>query len=84
MDALIAFTFGRPYTSSAVGLVIWHTDHPLRLPIFRPLLLLPSSASQAGDVLWFHFSGHGTQRATKDVVNEPDGLDEAVVPLDFE
>jgi hypothetical protein len=37
--------------------------------------------SQAGDVLWFHFSGHGEQ--VKDGSgDEADGKDEALVPID--
>ena len=36
----------------------------------------------AGDHVFFHYSGHGAQAKTIDPVNEPDGLDETIVPAD--
>lgn len=41
------------------------------------------SITEPGDVLFFHFSGHGTQVPTDDVADEQDGLDEAIVPTDM-
>lgn len=41
------------------------------------------SQSQHGDVLVFHYSGHGTQVRDTDG-DEEDGTDEALVPVDFE
>ena len=41
------------------------------------------SQSQSGDVLVFHYSGHGTQVRDTDG-DEEDGTDEALVPVDFE
>lgn len=38
---------------------------------------------QPGDVLWFHFSGHGVQEFDKPS-NERDGVDEAIQPLDYQ
>ena len=35
-----------------------------------------------GDHVFFHYSGHGAQAKTIDPVNEPDGLDETIVPAD--
>ena len=40
------------------------------------------SLTAPGDVLFFHFSGHGTQIPTDDS-EETDGLDEAIVPTDM-
>lgn len=41
--------------------------------------------AKAGDVLFFHYSGHGSQLANKDYTtdNEPDGLDEIICPVDL-
>lgn len=41
---------------------------------------------QAGDTAFFHFSGHGTQCPVTDYENnqEPDGLDEVIVPVDMD
>lgn len=41
------------------------------------------SITKPDDVLFFHFSGHGTQVPTDDVADEKDGLDEAIVPTDM-
>jgi len=38
---------------------------------------------RAGDRCLFHYSGHGTQVATRDFQGEVDGLDEAICPVDF-
>lgn len=35
-----------------------------------------------GDHVFFHYSGHGAQAKTIDPENEPDGLDETIVPAD--
>lgn len=37
-----------------------------------------------GDRLYFHYSGHGVQLPTLDPDGEPDGLDEAICPVDFD
>lgn len=40
--------------------------------------------ARPGDVLFFHFSGHGTQIIDdSDPDHEPDGLDEVICPVDF-
>lgn len=41
--------------------------------------------AQPGDVLYFHYSGHGTQMPVLDynTMDEPDGLDECIVPVDM-
>eukprot|EP01054_Gregarina_sp_Poly1_P010875 Gregarina_sp_Poly_1__10874@NODE_847_length_5991_cov_96_588623_g612_i0_p1_GENE_NODE_847_length_5991_cov_96_588623_g612_i0NODE_847_length_5991_cov_96_588623_g612_i0_p1_ORF_typecomplete_len641_score86_79Peptidase_C14/PF00656_22/1_6e56Peptidase_C13/PF01650_18/3_6e05Raptor_N/PF14538_6/2_5e03Raptor_N/PF14538_6/0_0027_NODE_847_length_5991_cov_96_588623_g612_i024994421 len=41
--------------------------------------------AQAGDVLFFHYSGHGGQTpATDGMEYEVDGLDETIMPVDFQ
>lgn len=43
------------------------------------------AGAQPGDVLLFHYSGHGSQiRDTADVDVEPDGLDEIICPVDLD
>lgn len=42
-----------------------------------------AAASAPGDRILFHYSGHGTQVASQDP-GEPDGLDEALCPYDFD
>lgn len=41
------------------------------------------TGARKGDMLFFQYSGHGTQLATRDEIGEVDGMDEAVVPFDF-
>lgn len=41
--------------------------------------------ARPGDVLFFHFSGHGTQMINeRNDDHEPDGLDEVICPVDFD
>jgi hypothetical protein len=56
-------------------------DWPTKRNIMAGIEWLTSGA-KAGDQLWFHFSGHGTQVADK-TGDEGDGKDEAMVPCDF-
>lgn len=43
------------------------------------------SGCRPGDVLLFHYSGHGSQiRDTSDTDYEPDGLDEIICPIDLD
>lgn len=42
------------------------------------------SELKSGDRLLFHFSGHGTQVATRNKDQEIDGLDEVICPVDFD
>jgi hypothetical protein len=41
--------------------------------------------AQPGDVLYFHYSGHGAQMPIMDYnkMDEPDGMDEVIVPIDM-
>lgn len=39
--------------------------------------------AKAGDRLYFHYSGHGAQMATRDHAGELDGLDEVICPPEF-
>ncbi|MEI2673435.1 MAG: caspase family protein [Chitinophagaceae bacterium] len=42
------------------------------------------TGARKGDRLFFQYSGHGTQLATRDNIGEVDGLDEAIVPYNFD
>lgn len=42
------------------------------------------AAARPGDRLFFHYSGHGVQVATRTPWGEVDGLDEAICPVDFD
>jgi metacaspase-1 len=40
--------------------------------------------AKTGDRLFFHYSGHGAQKATRNPKAEVDGLDEVICPVDFD
>jgi len=42
------------------------------------------NSSEPGDLLFFHFSGHGTQMYSLNKDDEPDGLDECICPVDID
>ena len=42
-----------------------------------------AAKAQAGDFIYLHFSGHGTQAPALDVATEIDGLDEMFLPMDI-
>lgn len=54
---------------------------PTKQNILRYISVCVSN-TKAGDTLFFHYSGHGTQVPDKDG-DEDDGMDEAIVPLDY-
>ncbi|KAJ3008255.1 Ca(2+)-dependent cysteine protease [Thoreauomyces humboldtii] len=54
---------------------------PLRRNIEQAMQWLVNGA-QAGDSLFFHFSGHGSQQKDEDG-DESDGVDETICPSDF-
>ena len=43
-----------------------------------------TKGAQSGDVLFVHYSGHGTQITAEMTSGEIDGKDEAIVPVDYE
>jgi hypothetical protein len=57
-------------------------DCPTRSNIITAMKSLVAGAV-AGDTLWVHYSGHGTQLPSKDKW-EKDGLDECICPVDFD
>ena len=70
------------------GLVVLTDDRdspgelqPTKANIMRGFQWLLAGAKQ-GDVLFFHFSGHGAQQADMSG-HEEDGMDETIVPVDF-
>lgn len=58
-------------------------DRATTAAIFERLNWLVDGAV-SGDRLFFHYSGHGTQMATRDHQGEVDGLDEVICPFDFD
>eukprot|EP01055_Gregarina_sp_Pseudo9_P000145 Gregarina_sp_Pseudo_9__144@NODE_109_length_4207_cov_15_727207_g101_i0_p2_GENE_NODE_109_length_4207_cov_15_727207_g101_i0NODE_109_length_4207_cov_15_727207_g101_i0_p2_ORF_typecomplete_len538_score84_16Peptidase_C14/PF00656_22/7_5e56Raptor_N/PF14538_6/0_00038CUE/PF02845_16/0_034Peptidase_C13/PF01650_18/0_073UBA/PF00627_31/0_18HOIPUBA/PF16678_5/0_17DUF982/PF06169_12/4_6e03DUF982/PF06169_12/0_79_NODE_109_length_4207_cov_15_727207_g101_i025274140 len=61
--------------------------NPIYLPTKRNILAAMKwliKDAQTGDVLFFHYSGHGSQKPSPDGrAYESDGLDESICPLDF-
>jgi uncharacterized caspase-like protein len=53
--------------------------HTTRVAILSALYKLISE-TQAGDIVYVHFSGHGSQVLDPD---KPDGLDSTIVPADY-
>ena len=45
--------------------------------------LIDSCEPGRGDIVYFHFSGHGSQVPAKNDPDEPDGLDQTIVPSDY-
>eukprot|EP01053_Blabericola_migrator_P008262 Blabericola_migrator_1__8261@NODE_4283_length_1241_cov_9_788756_g2645_i0_p1_GENE_NODE_4283_length_1241_cov_9_788756_g2645_i0NODE_4283_length_1241_cov_9_788756_g2645_i0_p1_ORF_typecomplete_len293_score26_86Peptidase_C14/PF00656_22/1_9e48Raptor_N/PF14538_6/0_0013Raptor_N/PF14538_6/1_5e03Peptidase_C13/PF01650_18/0_043CHAT/PF12770_7/0_079_NODE_4283_length_1241_cov_9_788756_g2645_i01651043 len=60
-----------------------HIYLPTRENMLRGFQWLTQNA-QPGDVLYLHYSGHGIQTPTEDTQYELDGLDECILPLDYE
>jgi hypothetical protein len=60
----------------------WNTQPPTRANITQEFQWL-SQGAQPGDILFLHYSGHGTQTRDLDG-DEADGYDEALVPLDHQ
>jgi len=61
-------------------------DHPQRMPSRKNMtaaLTWLVSGARAGDHLFFHYSGHGSQQTDKDG-DEMDGKDETLVPCDYQ
>lgn len=62
------------------------TTHAAIVEAFRRVLIEPA---QAGDIIYFHYSGHGGQVPDTDVRGNPfvgdelDGLDEGLIPSDY-
>lgn len=56
---------------------------PTRDNILKGLEWLVAGAKE-GDSLFFHYSGHGAQVKDTDPSDEIDGMDEAIVPLDYD
>ena len=57
-------------------------EEPTRENMMAAIQSLVAGAAD-GDSLFFHFSGHGTQQRDTSG-DEADGMDEALVPLDYQ
>jgi hypothetical protein len=86
MRTFLSQTYGFP-GSGAPGCVFLSDDaidpmfQPTRTNILWALQWLVYDTAE-GDSLVFHFSGHGGQQRTLDMGDEPDGLDETILPMD--
>ena len=73
------------YGYSTQNITVLRDDDPAKMPTKANILIALQSiiaASGASDEIWFHYSGHGTQ--IRDTTgDEVDGLDEAIVPVDY-
>jgi hypothetical protein len=56
---------------------------PTRANILTQLQNLVNQSANLSE-LWFHYSGHGSQIKDTGVLDEADGLDEVIVPIDFQ
>jgi hypothetical protein len=67
------------------NIVALRDDMPTKLPTKQNILLalqMIVSVSGVNDEIWIHYSGHGTQLQDRNG-DEVDGLDEAIVPVDY-
>jgi hypothetical protein len=67
------------------NMVVLRDDIPSKMPTKQNILLslqLIASAAAPTDEIWIHYSGHGTQLRDQ-TGDETDGLDEAIVPVDY-
>ena len=71
-----------PMAACVHALRSWNTQPPTRANITQEFQWL-SQGAQPGDILFLHYSGHGTQTRDLDG-DEADGYDEALVPLDHQ
>lgn len=73
------------FTESNMQFLTDQTVLPTRANILAAISWLTAGA-KAGDSLWFSYSGHGSQQSERSqrVRDEKDGLDETIVPLDYQ
>ncbi|KAI3458392.1 hypothetical protein Pfo_015055 [Paulownia fortunei] len=74
------------FPESSILMLTEEEIDPLRIPTkqnIRMAMFWLVQGCQPGDSLLFHYSGHGSQQ-TNDTGDEIDGLDETLLPLDFE
>jgi len=73
------------YGYSSQNITVLRDDDPTKMPTKANIWIALQSiiaASGQTDEIWLHYSGHGTQIRDKNV-DEVDGLDEAIVPVDY-
>lgn len=73
------------YGYASQNITVLRDDDPTKMPTKANIWIALQSivaASGPTDEIWFHYSGHGTQ--IRDINgDEADGLDEAIVPVDY-
>jgi hypothetical protein len=82
MQAMLTETFGFPADSIQVLIDVGAGTKPTGKTI-KDTLAAKVQACEAGDVLFFFFSGHGTQLADRNADETTDQKDEAIVPTDL-
>jgi len=81
MQSLLADTFGWPHSCMRT----LTDDDPSALPTRRSIedaMRWLVQGAQPGDVLFFHYSGHGAQKEDPHGYEE-DGMNETILPVDF-
>jgi hypothetical protein len=81
MQAMLIESFGFPPNSIKVLIDVGQGEKPTGKAIKQHLAAVVQ-ACKPGDVLFVHFSGHGTQVADKNA-DDADKKDEAIVPTDL-
>ena len=81
MQKMITENFGFPPKNIKVLIDVGSGEKPTGKAIKQNLKAIVA-ACKSGDVLFIHFSGHGTQVADKDG-DDADNKDEAIVPTDL-
>ena len=81
MQKMLTENFGFPPKNIKVLVDVGAGEKPTGKAIKQNLKAIVASC-KAGDVLFIHFSGHGTQVADKDG-DDADNKDEAIVPTDL-
>jgi hypothetical protein len=82
-----SFLLANGFTETQDTLVVLTDDQrdpnylPTKMNIMNAMGWL-SRGAQPGDILFWHFSGHGAQEPDKNGIEE-DGMNETIVPLDF-
>jgi metacaspase-1 len=68
----------------AMGNIRLLADSRATTQAIRERLNWLTDGAKAGDRLFFHYSGHGAQKASRNPKAEVDGLDEVICPTDFD
>ena len=65
-------------------LCLWGSEATYNDILHRPVQWLNDSGADADDLIVFYFTMHGTQINDTSPLDEPDGLDEIIIPFDYD